>query len=156
MVKKSFLGLAAGLALTLFVGCSTTQGLVRGQSPVFEHEGYTTDSIVHEEGEIEFSEGEHCENCSEEISKLEYILKFYWLHGHHHDDDGGGVKNKFAERAGRFSRGESNVVPTYEHNYRVYRPRPEELKYAPQNSPGAVVQYPYYIHKSPDDFLSND
>ena len=41
--------------------------------------------------------------------------------------------------------------PTHHHWYR-YQP-PKNLVYPPANQPGAVVNYPYYTLKGPDDFF---
>jgi hypothetical protein len=39
------------------------------------------------------------------------------------------------------------------HHYCDPHARPEKLVYPPNPTPGAVVQYPYYICKGPDDFF---
>lgn len=51
--------------------------------------------------------------------------------------------------------GQSNMGnmwhPTHYHTF-TYNP-PQNLVYPQQNQPAAVVQYPYYTHKGPDDFF---
>ncbi len=162
MTKNMIMGLVACFAATMFVGCSANQGLIRGQSPSvlparFEGTEFDDGTVIERE---EFISQERYQEEFEPkgVSFLTYLLHGYWLHPNADDVD---IKfNNDKKRDGsdgdddddKYKRVEKREkAPTYDHNYRVYRPR--GLVYPQQNAPGAVVQYPYYIHKGPDDFF---
>ena len=59
-----------------------------------------------------------------------------------------------AQGAGGFnSSSRRGWYPTHQHTF-DYR-APQGLVYPPANQPAAVVQYPYYTLKGPDDFFLN-
>lgn len=140
------------MAVTLCVGCSGSQAIVRGQDPAYPS------AVVPQHG---YPVGVHS-----------------WLHNHHTPDDdswhsgpivthpansgscdscGGGCPDGQCTNdphgCGCASGRSHDWYPTHYHWFSYNAP--DELLYPPANMPAAVVQYPYYTLKGPDDFFLN-
>lgn len=126
-------------------GCSTNQNIIRGQNPnpaepvipgpAYSYpvgstysnnmaDGWNTNGR-HGTYSYQFNGSDYCDQCPQDECDDHHC----W-HGHKH------AHRHFYHY----------TVPR-EHGY------PKELVYPQQNQPAAVVQYPYYTVKGPDDFF---
>ncbi len=127
MSCKSVLGLAVGALIFASVGCTTTMDTVRGQNPAGPNAGK-----VQQTGYLFGNRSDNgCPNCpGGELNSSGGCGLCGWLGGGH---------------------GGHGWHPTHHHTY-DYR-APKGLVYPPANQPAAIVQYPYYTVKGPDDFF---
>lgn len=146
-MKKLAWALAAALAAPLFVGCSAAPSTYRGQSPAAPG------------GAIEQTSwyDSTCPNCqSGQCDGHHFHLGGLFGAGPVGPPPGceppaggrRGVHHMLGIGPGGIGGG---WYPTHHHTF-DYEP-PEDLVYPPQNQPAAVVQYPYYTLKGPDDFF---
>lgn len=124
MSLKSLLGLAAGALIFASVGCTGTGNTVRGQNPASPQAGG-----VQQAGFLFGSRNNNvCPHCRG---------------GMLNDSGGCGLCGWLWNGRGWH--------PTHHHTYDYKAPK--GLVYPPANQPAAVVQYPYYTLKGPDDFF---
>ena len=145
-------GLAVCLTGSLLAGCSTNQGIVRGQSP--------DQALVVRQGAVEPTgfRGNHRSNGNHRLREdtgacqgpdcpfLYNDGQQFVSIGHGHHGDGGSCptcQNGCDDGQGWH--------PTHRHWFKYRQPR--DLVYPPANTPAAIVQYPYYNVKGPSDFF---
>ena len=125
------------LVLWLCIGCTTRQGMVRGQSPPQAGEPGAPSMVqtgnshghVRYRGSSRSGDNAGHENCPHCRAGNCHI---HGAGGHGHGN-------------GR------DWKPTHTHYYTYDAPK--DLVYPPANQPAAMVQYPYYTCKAPDDFF---
>ena len=160
MRGKSAWALAAAMTLPFCVGCTNGGAVVRGQNPgipaaAVEQPGHPVG--FHHAAEYELNKFAN-ENCN-------------WLHGPINTPtgpgcgpgcgpNGCGANGCGADGCGLCREPNYNAgwYPTHHQWYTYHQPGVGlhgggPLLYPPANAPGAVVVYPYYTVKGPDDFF---
>lgn len=142
MKTRAIFGLAVCLLAPTLTGCIQYPCAVRGQSP------------------------DACPTCGPDGGH-------FGGHGAY-GDPYGGYQPRFSDRIGYYGQHLGGVIPQHDHigHYTVdgnhdyrgpgwypkhhhfysYR-REDDLVYPPAQTPGAIVQYPYYTHRGPTDFF---
>ena len=138
MNAKLALGISMFVFLPLATGCLQSTGVVRGQSPGYQSEmPMQPIQAVSQTSYIGQPMQHSCPTCASgyhgggqsESMPFQHVLS----HGNHSAGSGQGHH------------------PTHYRWFSYEQPR--NLVYPPANEPAAVVQYPYYTLKGPDDFF---
>lgn len=124
MIVRTSWGVALCFLAPMCIGCTSAPGVVRGQSPS------ARDSMVHQAGH----HADYVLDQNSEVHGGPYIGP-----GESCPPGGGGRSNCHEWQ------------PTHNLWYQYNQPR--DLVYPAENTPAAVVQYPYYTCKGPDDFF---
>lgn len=135
--------------LPLVAGCAENPGIVRGQSPggmpASHWSAAASAQSIHPaacHGHTGFAPHLGCPNCGKQPYgglrpmppiEMRRPLQHVLSHGNNHSGAGRGHH------------------PTHYHWFSYEQPR--DLVYPPANQPSAVIQYPYYTLKGPDDFF---
>ncbi|MGH7127247.1 MAG: hypothetical protein ACREIV_01670 [Planctomycetaceae bacterium] len=166
MTTRLLCGATLALLGTLLTGCSSQQNVIRGQSPV-QQAGF------HQQHH--FESGPACigPQCGAPMYAGPGCSGYYpgcgchscQHHGHHCLFCCGHL-----HALRQLANGEAEELPeVYEQDgvtmYRDWRPThyhwfsyepPRNLVYPPARTPSAMVQYPYYTVKGPDDFFLDE
>lgn len=137
-------GLAACLLLPLGIGCTHSQGLVRGQSPSAVPVSQAAQPVqpVSNYGLAKTSGAAH----SGAYAGSHYAT------GHCSACGSNNCEQGRCQSCGHCNQS-CDWYPTHYHFYHYDVPDEDELVYPPALTPAAVVQYPYYTCKGPDDFF---
>lgn len=147
MNPKFAWGIAVCLILPLAAGCTATEsGVIRGQSPAPAGGAYCG-PVPHGQF-VDVT----CPSCDSGQCPIHAGGGFV----HPHAGYGSGHPHHFHGHRGGFFASHlrglgTGWYPTHYHGY--HYDEEDELVYPPQNQPAAVVQYPYYTLKGPDDFF---
>jgi hypothetical protein len=145
-------GFFACVAAMLFVGCSSSGDVVRGQSPLGAGTELAMSTLAGAHGDTSHA-GSGCQLCHEQGSPCHECNRKSRL---------GRITRKFTDRrcSPRTEAGRKHLPkdhpgadwkPTHKHFYTYDQPK--NLVYPKKNTPPAVVQYPYYTAKGPTDFF---
>ncbi len=139
-------GLIASLLLPMAVGCMNTNGVIRGQSPGAERaEGVQPAGGFH--GDTSGSvQPIGCATCGPASSRCDTCGDCSGHCGHRL-----GVRDNL-RGLHELRNGPGGAWAPTHHHWFSYEP-PRNLQYPAANVPPAVVVYPYYTHKGPDDFF---
>ena len=135
MNAKIAWGISMFVFLPMVTGCMQSAGVVRGQSPGYQAE-YTAQPIqaVNHTSYVGHQAYHSCPTCQGGFPATG-SLPFQHVLSHGTNGVGAGHGHH----------------PTH-YNWFSYE-QPRNLVYPPANQPAAVIQYPYYTVKGPDDFF---
>ena len=155
MKQKLVWGLLSCLLGLLCLGCSNTNQVIRGQSPATVGV-YHGDRGVFTKADAKARRPHYVQISQHPGSpeRVEYLTKEgvpvdargNWFPPAQQGDcpDGGSYHQG---PCGNYQ------YPTHVHSFSYYPPK--DLVYPQPNTPAAVIQYPYYTVKGPDDFFLN-
>ena len=129
MSAKTAWGIGLCLLAPLCIGCTSTPGVVRGQSPAISPVRDSASRLA----------SHHDAHCDYQRDPN------YMVHGGPPIGPGNPAGPDQCD-----DRRPNEWQPTHNLWYKYNHPR--NLVYPPDNTPAAVVQYPYYTCKGPDDF----
>jgi hypothetical protein len=131
--------LAACLLLPICTGCGANSALVRGQSP---HQANLPPQVTQNHQQVMHGATGHPIGWHPGHGEAKYLNSLGGLTGSHAYLHWMGCPHCHEGRYGQFPR-----------SYHTFRYEQEQYSYPPANQPAAVVQYPYYTLKGPDDFF---
>ena len=129
MVSRLICGLSACFLLIFSVGCASSPGVVRGQSP--EIAGGVRNAAYYGP-------------ANGHVTRAGYDAGS----GHHGAPDSHGHCQHSVSGTG-----DAHWVPHLHHNFYTVD-MPSNLRYPMPNTPMAIVQYPYYTVRGPTDFFA--
>jgi len=121
------------------IGCTTPEGLIRGQSPQATQGPPPPPHLTMANSSHRLGGGTRYYGSSYSGANADHANCPHCRSGncHIHGQHG--------------HNGDGSWRPTHRHFYTYDAPK--NLVYPPQNTPAAMVQYPYYTCKAPDDFF---
>lgn len=145
MRKFTLLGAVAGLALSVLTGCSQNAMTVRGQAPMDSQSmpGLTPESQMYSNPPQTVSAGGMPYGMPGDPTAAGAASN--WM------GNGWAEGGPNAPMPG-YEQGQGGGYG-YERSYKFKYKEPRDLRYPPVGDVPAVVQYPYYTFKGPDDFF---
>lgn len=161
MKRHLFCGLSSCLLGLLCLGCSNNNQIIRGQSPntvgMYHGErGIVTklDAVSRRPHYTQISTGP---DGSERVGYLTKDGLPVDIDGNYFPDPADGCSDECSDEGRcflhRYCPCTNYQYPTHVHTFSYYPPK--DLRYPQPNTPAAVIQYPYYTVKGPDDFFLN-
>ncbi len=163
MNQNLFWGLSSCLLGLLCLGCANTNQVIRGQSPatvgVYHGDrGVFTkaDALLRRPHYVQISQHpdgpERVEYLTKEGVPVDLRGNYYPAAQQGDCPDNGQGDCQHGSCYSHFPCG-NYQYPTHVHSFSYYPPK--DLVYPQPNTPAAVIQYPYYTVKGPDDFFLN-
>ena len=124
--------------LPMVTGCMQSTGVVRGQSPGYQIENPTQPiQAVGHTSDVDQPTQHSCPTCESGYHDSWQSARMPFQH--------------VLSNGNNYAGAGHGHHPTHYHWFSYEQPR--NLVYPPANQPAAVIQYPYYTVKGPDDFF---